>query len=106
MKGQSVNGLFEGPIEVNIREFIYQYFNVEGLPYPQNVSCKEYNIWKFAMVFEDEAGVGLNDDQLKMCKTIEDLVNLCTSAVIKKDECVESQKKIPSNHRRIRLIWR
>ena len=67
--------------EMEIREYIYHSLNLEGLPYPQNVSLANYNIWYFATVFEADMGVSLDDRKLKKCKTVKDLVNVCYATV-------------------------
>ena len=81
MKEQTIKGLVETLQNLKIREYIYHSLNVEGVPYPQNVSLEKYNIWHFATVFEAEMGVSLNNNQLKNCKTVKDLENVCYSAV-------------------------
>lgn len=91
MKDQNINGLIESLEEVKIREYIYHSLNVEGVPYPQNVSLEKFNIWHFATIFEAEMGVSLNDNQLKKCKTVKDLVNICYSAVnLSPKACIDS----------------
>ena len=91
MKEQTIKGLVETLQELKIREYIYHSLNVEGVPYPQNVSLEKYNIWHFATVFEAEMGVSLNDNQLQKCKTVKDLVNVCYSAVnLSPKACIDS----------------
>ena len=91
MKEQTIKGLVETQKDLKIREFIYHSLNVEGVPYPQNVSLEKYNIWNFATVFEAVMGVSLNDNQLKKCKTVKDLVNVCYSAVnLSPKACIDS----------------
>ena len=91
MKEQTIKGLVETLQDLKIREYIYRSLNVEGVPYPQNVSLEKYNIWHFATVFEAEMGVSLNDNQLKKCKTVKDLVNVCYSAVnLSPKACIDS----------------
>ena len=91
MKDQNINGLIESLEEVKIREYIYHSLNVEGVPYPQNVSLEKFNICHFATIFEAEMGVSLNDNQLKKCKTVKDLVNICYSAVnLSPKACIDS----------------
>ena len=56
--------------EMEIREYIYHSLNLEGLPYPQNVSLANYNIWYFATVFEADMGVSLDDRKRLTSKTL------------------------------------
>ena len=91
MKEQTIKGLVETQKDLKIREYIYHSLNLEGVPYPQNVSLEKYNIWNFATFFEAEMGVSLNDNQLKKCKTVKDLVNVCYSAVnLSPKACIDS----------------
>lgn len=69
-------------IKAIITEYLLDSMKIKELPYPLNVSLDRYNVWSIVIDFENKTGINFNDNQIKRCKTVGNLIDMFFSVII------------------------
>lgn len=69
-------------IKAIITEYLLDSMKIKELPYPLNVSLDQYNVWSIVIDFENKTGINFNDNQIKRCKTVGNLIDMFFSVII------------------------